>query len=111
MSTVRRPESREHRFVLRHFNGHGRMPNATYHLALEQDAALAHHCTVIYQRATHCPRCAQLLTQEPGASACRHGCGRIWRIVGTSTTDQYEWERASGLIGERGDRTLWALER
>lgn len=88
----------EPRYTLRHFVGTGRASARTYALALEADAQLAHHTTVIYARATHCRTCGQLCQQEPSASVCRWGCGRIWRIVGASTTEQWEYERVSGLV-------------
>ena len=99
MANGRRPESAQPRFVLRHFVGTGRASARTYATALDTDAQLAHHCTVVYERVERCPRCDQLVQQEPAACVCRWGCGRIWRIVGASTSEQYEFERASGLIG------------
>jgi len=97
MSTSHRPDSSEPRFVLRQFVGHGRQARTSYTAALDVDALRARHCTVLYERTSNCPTCQQLLFQEPGACACRWGCGRIWRLVGVSVEVQREFERASGL--------------
>jgi hypothetical protein len=50
-------------------------------------------------RPRHCPRCGQLLQQEPSAVYCRWGCTRRFLLVGCAVQDQFEWERSSGLIG------------
>jgi len=50
-------------------------------------------------RPVHCPRCRQLLQQEPSGVYCRWGCARRFMLVGCAVQDQFEWERSSGLIG------------
>jgi len=75
----------------------GRLSVTAHRLYLAADAARARHCTVLYDRVTHCPTCRQLLVQEPGAASCRYGCGRIWRLVAVDPAVQVEFERRSGL--------------
>jgi hypothetical protein len=49
-------------------------------------------------RPRRCPKCEELLDQEPGYSRCRWGCGKLWPIRGASLVDQLEFERRSGLL-------------
>lgn len=49
-------------------------------------------------RPTYCPRCSQLLQQEPAFAYCRWGCARFFPIVGASYVEQYRWELTSGLV-------------
>jgi len=49
-------------------------------------------------RPRRCPRCEELLDQEPGYSRCRWGCGKLWPIRGASLVRQLEFERRSGLL-------------
>jgi len=49
-------------------------------------------------RPRRCPKCEELLDQEPGYSRCRWGCGKLWPIRGASLVQQMEFERRSGLL-------------
>lgn len=57
-------------------------------------------------RPVHCPRCGQLLQQEPAAVYCKYGCTRRWPIAGGSINEQLEWERQSGLLGTQMSNDL-----
>lgn len=56
-------------------------------------------------RMERCPRCGQLLQQEPGGMYCRWGCTRRFPLEGAPIAQQFEWERHSGLIGPSGAGT------
>ena len=49
------------------------------------------------RRPSSCPRCGQLLQQEPAFAYCRWGCARTFRIVGGSFTAQHDYEVTNGL--------------
>lgn len=49
-------------------------------------------------RPRRCPKCEELLYQEPAYSRCRWGCGKLWPIRGASLVQQLEFERRSGLL-------------
>lgn len=50
-----------------------------------------------FGRMTNCPRCSQLLYEEPAMYRCRWGCGRLFLKQGASFVDQMNFERVSGL--------------
>ena len=49
------------------------------------------------ERVERCPKCHQLLVQEPSACSCRFGCGSIFVLVDGSRTEQNEYERVMRL--------------
>lgn len=46
---------------------------------------------------TYCPRCGQLLSEEPALYYCKWGCTRVFQKNGARLRDQIEFERKSGL--------------
>jgi hypothetical protein len=52
----------------------------------------------LHARPLHCPRCGQVLQQEPSSVYCRWGCTRRFVLAGARISDQFEWERSSGLL-------------
>jgi hypothetical protein len=54
-------------------------------------------------RPEFCPRCSQVLQQEPAFAYCKYGCGRVFIVDRRLLGMQYRYELVSGLQRRRGD--------